>query len=81
MCVNPGAVLFSDGSVIEIEFTADKINEAFCTIDGKGVKSIYNGDVVRITKSPVCTKLIRLKDEDFYSILNRKFALAQTAEH
>ena len=79
MCVNSGAVVFSDSSVIEVEFTADKINEAFCTVDGKGVKTIYNGDIVRISKAPVCTKLIRLKDVDFYSLLNRKFAAAQSS--
>ncbi len=78
MCLNSGAVVFSDNSVIDIEFSADKINEAFCTVDGKSVKSIYHGDIVRITKSPVCTKLVRLKEVDFYSLLNQKFALAQT---
>lgn len=78
MCVNSGAVVFSDNSVIDIEFTADKINEAFATFDGKCVKSIYHGDIVRISKSPVCTKLVRLKDVDFYSLLNQKLALAQS---
>jgi NAD+ kinase len=78
MCLNSGAVVFSDSSVIDIEFSADKINEAFCTVDGKSVKSIYHGDIVRITKSPVCTKLVRLKEVDFYSLLNQKFALAQS---
>ncbi|MGN1121964.1 MAG: NAD(+)/NADH kinase, partial [Eubacteriales bacterium] len=77
MCLNPGAVVFSDRSVIDVEFIADKINEAFCTIDGKGVKPIYNGDIVRITKSGFRTKLIRLKDRDFYGLLNYKFAIAQ----
>lgn len=79
MCLNPGAVVFSDRSVIDVEFIADKINEAFCTIDGKGVKPIYNGDIVRITKSGFRTKLIRLKDRDFYGLLNYKFAIAQSA--
>ena len=78
MCLNSGAVVFSDNSVIDIEFTADKINEAFCTFDGKSVKSIYHGDIVRITKSPVYTNLVRLKDVDFYSLLNQKLELART---
>ena len=78
MCVNSGAVVFSDSSVIDVEFTADKINEAFCTIDGKGVKTIWHGDVVRITKSAYRTKLLRLKDVDFYSLLNQKLAAAQS---
>lgn len=78
MCVNSGAVVFSDTSVIDISFTADKINEAFCTFDGKTVKTIINGDTVRIIKSPIYTKLIRLKDVDFYSLLNKKLAIAQT---
>ena len=66
---------FGEGS--EIEFSADKINEAFCTFDGKSVKSIYHGDTVRITKSPVYTNLVRLKDVDFYSLLNQKLELAR----
>ena len=78
MCLNSGAVVFSDSSVIDIEFSADKINEAFCTFDGKSVKSIYHGDIVRITKSPVYTNLVRLKDVDFYSLLNQKLELART---
>ena len=76
MCINSGAVMFSDKSVIEVEFKADKLNEAFCTIDGKATKSIFDGDVVRITKSPSITKLIRLKDTDFYSRLNEKMNVA-----
>lgn len=78
MSLNSGAVVFSDNSVIDIEFSADKISEAFCTVDGKSVKSIYHGDTVRIVKSPVNTRLVRLKDVDFYSLLNQKFALAQS---
>ena len=76
MCLNSGAVVFSADSVIEVEFKADKINEAFCTVDGKSTKTIYDGDVIRITKAPTQTKLLRLKDTDFYSRLNEKMNLA-----
>lgn len=76
MCLNNGAVVFSSSSVIDVEFKADKINEAFCTVDGKATKSIYDGDIVRITKAPTVTKLLRLKDTDFYSRLNEKMNLA-----
>ncbi len=76
MCLNNGPVVFSDKSVIEVEFKADKLNEAFCTVDGKSTKSIYDGDIVRITKSPNLTKLIRFKDVDFYSRLNEKMSMA-----
>ena len=76
MSLNNGAVVFSGSSVIEVEFKADKINEAFCTVDGKSTKSIYDGDIVRITKAPTETKLLRLKDVDFYTRLNEKMNLA-----
>ncbi len=76
MCLNSGAVVFSGSSEIEVVFKADKINEAFCTFDGKSTKSIYDGDIVRITKAPTETKLLRLKDTDFYSRLNEKMNLA-----
>lgn len=76
MSLNNGPVVFSDKSVIEVEFKADKLNEAFCTVDGKITKSIYDGDIVRITKAPTSTKLLRLKDIDFYSRLNEKMSLA-----
>lgn len=76
MCLNSGAVVFSGSSVIEVVFKADKLNEAFCTVDGKASKSIYDGDIVRITKAPTVTKLLRLKDTDFYTRLNEKMNLA-----
>ncbi len=76
MCLNNGPVVFSDKSTIEVEFKADKLNEAFCTVDGKSTKSIYDGDIIRITKAPTFTKLIRFKDVDFYSRLNEKMSLA-----
>ena len=80
MCVNSGAVVFSSDSVIEIEFTADKLNEAFCTIDGMGPKTLSSGDVVRITRSAVCTKLLRLKESDFYGVLNEKITQVKLNE-
>ena len=76
MCVNPGAIVFSNTSEIEVAFHADKINEAFCTVDGVGAKPISDGDTVKITKSPYYTKLIRLKDIDFYSLLYRKMGIS-----
>ena len=76
LCLNNGAVVFSADSTIDVKFTADKINEAFCTIDGKITKSIYDGDVVRITRATNNIKLIRIKDIDFYSRLNNKMNLA-----
>ena len=76
LCLNNGAVVFSADSVIDVQFKADKINEAFCTVDGKITKSIYDGDIVRITKADSNIKLIRLKDIDFYSRLNDKMNLA-----
>lgn len=75
LCLNNGAVVFSSDSVIDVKFTADKINEAFCTVDGKITKSIYDGDIVRITKAQGGIKLIRIKDIDFYSRLNDKMNL------
>ncbi len=76
LCLNNGAVVFSGDSQIDVKFSADKINEAFCTVDGKVTKSIYDGDIVRITKASGGVKLIRLKDIDFYSRLNNKMNLA-----
>ena len=76
LCLNSGAVVFSGDSTIDVKFSADKINEAFCTIDGKITKSIYDGDIVRISKADSSVKLIRVKDIDFYSRLNDKMNLA-----
>jgi len=76
LCLNNGAVVFSGDSTIDVKFNADKINEAFCTVDGKITKTIYDGDTVRITKSQGDVKLVRLKEIDFYSRLNDKMNLA-----
>lgn len=81
MSINSGAVVFSDTSIIEIQFNADKINEAFCTIDGIGAKTIYDKDIVRITKSPNYTKLIRFKDIDFYNLLSQKMNVANNSNN
>ncbi len=81
MCLNPGPIVFSADSVIEIQFEADKINEAFCTIDGKSVKSLANGDKVRILKSSLFTKLIRIKNINFYTLLNKKLACQNNDEN
>ena len=44
MCLNSGAVVFSDSSVIDIEFSADKINEAFVPLTEKALR-VYTTEI------------------------------------
>ena len=42
------------------------------TVDGKATFDLFFGDTVVITKASISTKLLRIKDEDFYSKIRMK---------
>ena len=44
----------------------------FLTVDGRTNCELYRGEVVRITKSPLETRLIRVKEWGFYHKLRTK---------
>ena len=42
------------------------------TVDGRATFDLFLGDSVRVTKASTKTKLLRIKDEDFYSKIRMK---------
>lgn len=65
-------IIFPDTAVLEIRNVCQREKMLFLTVDGRTNCELYRGEVVRITKSPMETKLIRLKEWGFYHKLRTK---------
>lgn len=65
-------ILFHDKSVLEIKNISKREKIIYLVIDGKINIELYFNDVVRITKSDMRTRLIRVKDSSFYTNLRAK---------
>lgn len=65
-------MIFPDTSVLEIKNICQREKMLYLTVDGRTNYEMYKGDVVRISKSPLQTNLIRIKNCGFYNKLRRK---------
>lgn len=65
-------MIFPDSSVLEIKNICQREKMLYLTVDGRTNYEMYKGDVVRISKSPLQTNLVRLKSCGFYKKLRRK---------
>ncbi len=65
-------IIFPDTAVLEIKNVCQREKMLFLTVDGRTNCELYRGEVVRITKSPMETRLIRLKEWGFYHKLRTK---------
>ncbi len=65
-------MIFSDRSVLEIRNTCAREKMLYLTVDGKMNFELYRNQRVRITKSDLQTRLIRLKPCGFYHKLRQK---------
>lgn len=65
-------MIFPDTAVLEIKNTCQREKMLFLTVDGRTNCELYRGEVVRITKSSMETKLVRLKEWGFYHKLRTK---------
>ena len=65
-------LLFSDETAIKIKNVSVREKSLMLTIDGKSNCELYRDDVVKISKSELSVKLVRLKDCSFYTILSQK---------
>lgn len=59
----------------EITVSVDKIGRrnAFLSVDGGRAYRLDSNEIVRVKRSERVTKLIRLKENDFFQTINRKF--------
>lgn len=67
-------VVFMGDSLIEIKNAACRENSMYITADGRENTEIFSGDTVVIKKSLKKTKLVRVKDGGFVSVLHRKLS-------
>lgn len=65
-------LVFRDDATLEIKNICQREKMLFLTVDGRINYEIYRGDAVCITRSPMKTRLIRLKKGGFYSKLQQK---------
>ncbi len=65
-------ILFSDSSVLEVKNVSRREKMIHLTVDGKVSFDLYYNDIVRISKSEMKTRLIRVKNSSFYTILRAK---------
>lgn len=65
-------MIFSDSSVLEVRNICVREKMLYLTVDGRINFELYRNQTVRITKSDLSTKLIRLKGCGFYSKLRQK---------
>lgn len=65
-------LIFRDDAMLEIKNTCQREKMLYLTVDGRINFEIYRGDVVRITRSPMTTKLVRISKGGFYDRLQQK---------
>lgn len=65
-------MLFPDNSELIVKNVCQREKMLYLTVDGKSSYEVYRGDTVKITKSEIKTKLVRLKYCSFYKRLRTK---------
>lgn len=65
-------MIFPDSARLEIKNVCQREKTLFLTVDGRVNYELYLGEAVRITRSPLKTSFIRLKDGSFYERLKQK---------
>ena len=65
-------LIFPDTAVLEIKNICVREKTLHLTVDGKATFDLFFGDTVVVTKAAIKTKLLRIKDEDFYSKIRMK---------
>lgn len=66
-------IVASDKRTITVQMSQNARRNAFLSVDGGRAFKLNCGDVVSITCSKLETRLIRLKNQSFYDIVNNKF--------
>lgn len=65
-------IVFSGDAQLEIKNETDRDIPMFITVDGGDNLEIKYGCYVKICRSNITTKLVRIKDESFYTTLGKK---------
>lgn len=70
--LNARPMLFPDSARLEIKNVCQREKTLFLTVDGRVNYELSLGESIRITRSPLKTSFIRLKDGSFYERLKQK---------
>ncbi len=65
-------LIFPDSAHLEVKNVCQREKTLFLTVDGRVNYELSIGEAVRITRSPLQTSFIRLKDSSFYERLRQK---------
>lgn len=65
-------LLFRDDVTLEIKNVCQREKMLYLTVDGRINFEIFRGDTVRVTRSQMTTKLIRIRKGGFYNRLQQK---------
>ncbi len=65
-------LIFSDETEIQVKNVSVRERSLMLTVDGKGSCELFKDESVRISRSPLTVKLVRLNDRSFYEILSKK---------
>ena len=66
-------IVASHKRTVKVELSQNARRNAYLSVDGGKALRLNYGDVATIRKSNLETKLIRLKDRNFYDVVNVKF--------
>lgn len=66
------SIIFSADKELIVTANNDQNNSPIMTVDGQEAVNLTTGCQIHIKKSDITTKLIKLKPENFYEILNKK---------
>lgn len=66
------SIIFSTDKELIVTANNDQNNSPIMTVDGQEAVNLTPGCQIHIKKSDITTKLIKLKPENFYEVLNKK---------
>ncbi len=65
-------LIFPDSASIEIKNICQREKTLFLTVDGRVNYELSLGEKIRVTRSPLKTSFVRIKDDSFYDRLRQK---------
>ena len=67
-------LIFPDDAVLEAKNICEREKMLYLTIDGRMNFELRRGDVVRIVRADITTKLLRVKERSFYTTIRQKLS-------
>ncbi len=68
-------LIFPDDAVLEVKNICEREKMLYLTVDGRVNHELRRGDVVRVMRADLTTKLLRVKERSFYLTLRQKLSI------